>query len=265
MAASARLVVITGANRGFGRCVALAAASRWPGADLLLTHRAPAAQQMRSVVDELSALGQGGRGKVVLAELDLSGDPGSLHDSARRAFTEHASGSGPAYLINNAGTLGPMTRCDQLAPSDVVAHVAANVTAPLLLTQAFLSIFGKRAVLVNVSSLLAVQPMAGFTLYAQAKAARDMALACAAKEGVRGLNYAPGPMNTEMAGQIRAEHYDDGTRASFTALRDEGKTVDPAASARVLVALLDEDTYESGAHVDFFDRAKHLRGPDPAA
>eukprot|EP00662_Eupelagonemidae_sp_cell21_P053127 gene53127-62313_t len=54
-------------------------------------------------------------------------------------------------------------------------------------------------------------------------------------------------MDTDMAALIRESHYDAGTREQFTALKAEGKC----------------DAFESGAHIDYYDRKDHLDDPDP--
>eukprot|EP01065_Artemidia_motanka_P040356 TRINITY_DN5037_c0_g1_i1.p1 TRINITY_DN5037_c0_g1~~TRINITY_DN5037_c0_g1_i1.p1 ORF type:complete len:283 (+),score=86.87 TRINITY_DN5037_c0_g1_i1:75-851(+) len=248
-----RIVFVTGANRGFGRCVAVAAAAKWPDATLVLAHRPASEAQAKSVAAEVSPAMS--TGSVSTAAIPDLANPADAQSAAADLFSRHRRDGCRAYFVSNAGSLGPLRPLPELTHAEVAEHCSSNIVAPLLLTQAFVAAFGKQAVLVNVSSLCAVKPFGGFTLYCQAKAARDMALRCAAEEGVRTLNYAPGPMDTDMAATIRGDHYDDGTRAMFTDLKEGGKCVDPAASARVLVALLDADKYESGLFTHYNDFA----------
>lgn len=64
--------------------------------------------------------------------------------------------------------------------------------------------------------------------------------------GLKVLNYAPGPMNTDMARDIRSdEQYEDDLRS--------GKLIDPQVSAAKCVGLALGAGYKSGAHIDFFD------------
>jgi len=93
------------------------------------------------------------------------------------------------------------------------------------------------------------------------KAARDMlhrsiALESEHREGnVKTLNYAPGPMETDMQTEIR-----NGMRAAeshlseaFTAMHEQGGLLDPGYSAKKLLRLLAEDDFVSGSHVDVYD------------
>lgn len=42
-------------------------------------------------------------------------------------------------------------------------------------------------------------------------------------------------------------------RQHFQSLQESGQLIDCAVSARKLLKLLEEDTFRSGAHVDFYD------------
>lgn len=70
---------------------------------------------------------------------------------------------------------------------------------------------------------------------------------------MRVLNYAPGPLNTDMQRRIRDEMPDVPLREVYMKMHNEGKLIDPAVSAKVLVGLLEKDEYENGAHVDIYD------------
>jgi sepiapterin reductase len=89
--------------------------------------------------------------------------------------------------------------------------------------------------------------------------ARDMYHACLAKEmegadanHIKILNYAPGPLETDMAEQIRAADDLDITLKPHY----QKKLIEADESANVLVRLILENTFTSGSHVDFFDVPK---------
>lgn len=116
--------------------------------------------------------------------------------------------------------------------------------------------------MVNVSSLAALQPFVTWSLYCAGKAARDMMHKVLAEEvkadppGGRTLsvlNYAPGPMDTDMNAVIRlAEEADVGTKEYFQKMKDDGALVNPDDSAMKLVRILEDKVY-AGDHVDFYD------------
>ena len=90
------------------------------------------------------------------------------------------------------------------------------------------------------------------TVHRAGKAARDKYHTLIASEEngkVKTLNYAPGPLETEMVEELRAaEHLDPTLKPNF-----HTKQLDPEASARKLIRLLLGDKFESGAHIDYYD------------
>ncbi|XP_025928490.1 sepiapterin reductase, partial [Apteryx rowi] len=164
-------------------------------------------------------------------------------------------------LINNAGSLGDVSKSfvDLSDPDEVNSYFAFNVTSALCLTSAALKAFGQRPgvgrTVVNVSSLCAVKPFKNWALYCGGKASRDMMFQVLALEepDVRVLNYAPGPLDTDMQLLARTKTGDAEMRQHFQSLQESGQLIDCAVSARKLLKLLEEDTFRSGAHVDFYD------------
>ena len=129
--------------------------------------------------------------------------------------------------------------------------------------------------IVNISSLVAIADFPTFGIYSAGKAARDKYHALIAKEEneersplpsredtsnptfargrIRTLNYAPGPLETDMVTEIR-----DNIAHLDASLQDHYRKpqLDPMVSARKLLRLLqqgDDDAFESGAHIDYYD------------
>lgn len=121
----------------------------------------------------------------------------------------------------------------------------------------------KRATIVNISSLAAVQVFSTWGMYCSGKAARDMFHKVLAEEvkktspagrTVSVLNYAPGPMDTDMNLAIReSPEADEECKAFFVNMRNTGGLVDVGVSADKLVRLVSSDRVFSGEHVDFYD------------
>lgn len=158
--------------------------------------------------------------------------------------------------------------------------VNVNVTSFVYLTALFLEAFGpqrsgdppsqdqeksllraRASVVVNVSSLAAVQPFESWGMYCAGKAARDMFAAVVAKEQQatgatqhKTLNYAPGPLDTDMQAELReSETLHPATKEWSLEMFKEGKLVRPEDSAAKCVRILEEDRFASGAHVDYYD------------
>ena len=115
--------------------------------------------------------------------------------------------------------------------------------------------------IIHVSSLCAIQAFPSWGTYCTGKAARDMfhqvvaaELTAEKIENIKTLNYAPGPLDTDMQKHIREEPRSDlATRQFFIDMKAEGKLIDPEVSADKLYTVLDLNTYGSGSHVDYYD------------
>ena len=139
-----------------------------------------------------------------------------------------------------------------------------------------------KAVVVNVSSLAAVQGFPTWSLYCAGKAAREIyhnvlaqeqsikfhaataaaagsasadAAALGSVKEVTVLNYAPGPQDTQMQIDVRAAEANDPSLGTiYTDLKKQNLLVDSAVSAGKLVKLLNTPgSFKSGAHVDYYD------------
>jgi sepiapterin reductase len=189
-------------------------------------------------------------------------------------------------FINNAGTLGPLGPCAGIMtdsstnnnsevprPTHSLASFRTamdlNVTSALWMSHALVHyamhtltqhphdtdalVSVPPIVLIQISSLAAVQPMPTMAVYSAGKAARDAYTTAWSHESsphVRLLSYAPGPLETDMVDELRActDLVED--LQSFFAQTH----VRPLDSARVLVDLIvTPDAFTNGAHVDYYD------------
>jgi sepiapterin reductase len=173
-----------------------------------------------------------------------------------------------ALLINNAGSLGELTPVDSISSlATLQSAIDFNVTSAMWLTSQFVKHFATAAsasgnepnVVINVSSLAAIKPFETWGIYCAGKAARDMftatlALEQSADNTWKTLNYSPGPLDTVMQEEIRnstgcnAQH-----RETFKSMHTQGQLVDPAVSAEKCIAIVLQNKYTSGSHVDYYD------------
>ncbi|XP_068922695.1 sepiapterin reductase-like [Petaurus breviceps papuanus] len=250
------LCILTGASRGFGRSLALQLAPRLvAGSVLMLSARDSGA--LRSLSDELGAAWP------KLQVLCVSADLGSEAGLQRLLVAlPRPPDLQRLLLINNAGTLGDVSKnvVDFADPAEVNDYWALNVTSTLCLTSGVLRAFhpnpGLKRTVVNISSLCAVKPFKSWSLYCAGKAARSMLFRVLAEEepSVRVLSYAPGPLDTDMHQEARQKTKDLEVRQAMNQLKERQSLVDCSVSAQKLLNLLVGDTFESGAHIDFFDK-----------
>lgn len=249
--------MLTGASRGFGRSLARLLAPRLgPGSLLLLLARSEEAlaQLAAELRDSCPGL------RVECVAVDLGSEEGLRR--AVGAVRELLPGGPPdrLLLINNAGSLGDISKSflSLTDPNEINTYFAFNITSALCLTSSALQAFGTRPgcsrTVVNISSLCALQPFRSWALYCSGKAARDMMFRVLAAEepDVRVLNYAPGPLDTDMQLLARTKTGDAEMRQQFQSLHDSGQLIDCAVSAQKLLRLLEENTFTSGAHMDFY-------------
>ena len=249
-------IILTGASKGLGQ--ALAARLMGPGTRLTCLSR----EVSEAVVDQARRTGTDlAWHPIDLADLDrLQAELPAIFAADRLRSSEKI------WLINNAGVLPPVKPMGALDPEALRRNVAVNLTAPIILANAFLAatreLDAARAV-VNISSGAAKHPLEGWSAYCATKAGLHMATRAMALEQagqarpVRVLSFAPGVLDTGMQAAIRAtpaEDFPDLER--FIALKREGKLATAEAVADALVRLLDEDSFENGALVDVRDIAK---------
>ncbi|XP_071982495.1 sepiapterin reductase [Engystomops pustulosus] len=258
MALGRAVCVVTGGSRGFGLSVCRELVSRVsPGSKLLLVSRSE--EKLRQEAEELRGRCPGVT--VHWLPADLSNEDG-VRRTVRAA--EEMSGRDRAQtllIINNAGSLGDISKkfVEMTDVDEVSGYLSLNVSCTLCLTSSLLRVFpgrpGLQRLVVNVSSLAALQPFRSWSLYCAGKAARDMMFrVLAAEEGdVRVLNYAPGPLDTDMQLQARTQTADPEVREQLLHMKNSGKLVDPGASARKMLDLLQSGAYQSGDHVDYYD------------
>jgi len=189
--------------------------------------------------------------------------PGSLDDTSTLEALECKMSSlsiefpfDQVLVVNNAGSLGDASRLtDDYSSRDfeeLQNYYAVNVTSFICLTASFLKIFKsiESKIIVNISSLVAVSPIKGMSVYGTGKAARDAFIRSIVLEDetVTALNYAPGPLETDMAQQLRDNSH---VKEFFS---DPKNVLKPEDTVKKLVKLISTDgSFVNGSHVDYFD------------
>lgn len=215
--------IVTGHSRGLGEGIARALLAQ--GADVLgIARRGGALAGVREVA------------------LDLADQ-----DALRRwldggELAAFLAGAERALLINNAGIVHPVGPAGRQGAARLAQAVAVNVTAALVLTDAFVAATAgcpDRRVL-HISSGAGRAPYSGWSTYCATKAALDMHARAVALDAVPGLaiaSIAPGVIDTAMQADIRQATPDDFPALQrFLALKRDGALDDPAAAGSRLVA-----------------------------
>ncbi|WP_103257430.1 SDR family NAD(P)-dependent oxidoreductase [Tabrizicola aquatica] len=113
-------------------------------------------------------------------------------------------------LINNAGIIGPIGRILDIQVEDWARNIDTNLTAAFHATQLALRHMVQRGggTIVNLSSGAAHRPQEGWSAYCAGKAGLAMLTRSVHMEygdhGIRIFGFAPGVVDTDMQGTIRA-------------------------------------------------------------
>lgn len=191
-----RYAVVTGVSKGLGESIAANLLAR--GFQVIGLGRSAAARlesdSFRLVVADLADV-------VVLGTI-----VDALFDelAARRVSS--------IAVINNAAIAGPAGTIGQLEVGEVVASLAVNLAAPMIVANSFVRAFRLVAAdrrLINVSSGAAAQPIPGGGTYNVAKAGLEMLTSAIAAEqpasGLVAVTIRPGIIDTPMQAFMRSQ------------------------------------------------------------
>jgi len=245
-----RSILLTGAGSGIGRSLALQLASHAPRLTLV-GRRAEPLQEVADLVRE-----RGGQAHVVPADLTAPSVVAAAQDRFGRLDV----------LVNNAGNVRA-GRLEAIDEAEVVAQVALNLTAPILLTRAALPALRASGdgLVVSISSGIALIGMPFYATYAATKAGiahfgealrRELF-----GEGVHVLNVFPGAPSTPMMASSKAgaehgfdyESPDDVAAAPVAGMTDGNLTVVRGGETRT--SMIDHNRNDPAA-VDQEERAR---------
>lgn len=187
-----RKALITGADSGIGRAVAIAYARE--GADVVLNYLPSEQQDADEVIKQIEAAGQ----KAVACPGDIS-DEAFCKKLVDTAVSELGSID---ILVNNAAKQIYIDDIQKLSSEQFQQTFTVNVFAMFWITKAILPHMPKGASIINTTSIQAYQPSDGLLDYASTKAAianftHGLAQQLATK-GIRVNGVAPGPIWTPL-------------------------------------------------------------------
>ncbi|WP_159585720.1 SDR family NAD(P)-dependent oxidoreductase [Chelativorans xinjiangense] len=236
-----RRALVTGANTGIGRALALGLASH--GADLVLHHLGDA-DGAAEVRREIAAMGR----DAAVMEADFA-EAGAAGDLADKAVARH----GPLDILIANAAIEQRRPWEDVTPAHVEAHVTANFASLLALTRRLVPAMAERGWgrVVAIGSVLATRPRAETVVYAALKAAQLTAIRAIGREvahrGVTMNVISPGAIETERT----AERYaDPAFRQAVTAKIPVGRTGRPEDCVGPVIMLCsDAGGYITGADI----------------
>jgi NAD(P)-dependent dehydrogenase (short-subunit alcohol dehydrogenase family) len=190
MTLSGKTALVTGGNRGIGLATVRALAKA--GATVHFTARSAA--------------------NIAAAQRELGDIPatGHLANMADRAAMATLLDQPFDILVNNAAVIAPIGRILDISAEDWATSIDINLTSVFHATQRALAHMVARGggTIVNISSGAAHRPQEGWSAYCAGKAGLAMLTRSVHLEygdqGIRIFGFAPGVVDTDMQGAIRA-------------------------------------------------------------
>ncbi|TRY66270.1 hypothetical protein DNTS_026227 [Danionella cerebrum] len=221
------LVIITGASRGFGRSLAISVAPLLSAGSVMVL-AARSGDRLEELQRELNVTGKTNL-TVRCAAVDLGCKAG-----VERVVAETRS-SDPEIdrlmLFHNAGDVSRYCR-DFTDLDELNSYMSLNVSSALCLTAGVLQAVpgrtGLKRIIVNISSLCAVRPFPTWVQYCR-------------------------PLDTDMQLEARSNSADDNIRNTCSLLHANGQLLTCEQSISKLLAVLLDDKYTSGDHLDYYD------------
>jgi 3-oxoacyl-[acyl-carrier protein] reductase len=193
-ATNSPVCVLTGGTSGIG----LAAAKKFAHHDWRVVTCGRDLSRLEKAGREISAAGK--NADVLTVELDLARprDAGKLVDRAVERF-------GRIDVLVLCAAVAPLKSLDDMTAQEFETAIDVNIRSQFYLTQAAWQAFvrqGRGGAIVNLSSLAAVDPFPGFSVYGACKAWGDLFCVALAHEGkphgIRVHSIRPGAVETPM-------------------------------------------------------------------
>lgn len=197
--------ILTGGSRGIGATIAIECSKRLKkGSRVLLTARS--ADGLEETKKQINVANPDI--EVINCVIDLTSPS---VDELKKLLTNALPSGGvatyeQAVIVHNVGSTGDVTKRARecLNVSEWQENFNANVFSVILLNNVFLELFkATKKYVINITSKAGIEPFEGFAFYCPNKAAREMYFRVLAAEETEDkslsiLNYAPGPVDTDM-------------------------------------------------------------------
>lgn len=250
-------LVLTGGSRGIGATIAIETGKKLAkGSVILLTARSSAGLE----ATKAKILASNPDVSVLIHTIDLS----HLNETQVRTLLKDSLPAHfeQAVIFHNVGSTGDVSKQarDANNVTEWRENFDVNVFSVVLLNNVFLELTksASKKYVINITSKAAIVPMESFAFYCPNKAAREMFFRVLAEEekddeSLVILNYAPGPVDTDMLANVATETLSAGFRDFIADGKKTGAVLTTEQTTAKLIEILEKGEYKNGDHVDYFD------------
>ncbi|XP_029157421.1 sepiapterin reductase [Nylanderia fulva] len=248
-------LVLTGASRGIGRQIAITFGSLLQeGSHMVLLARNLSGLQetAKNIPSKVTVhtvsidLGEGTKSDFERTILEC------LKETTRDAFDR-------VVVVHNVGTIGDVSKFlnEMLDVDEWKQFYTLNFFLPAVLNAVIMNLFDNstKKLVINITSLYAIQANAACGSYCSVKAAREMYFKVFALENpdVNVLSYSPGPVKTDMFHYVVEAIANPDTKKTLKHLHETNTVLTTEQTVNRLVEVLKKHKYKAGDHVDYFD------------
>ncbi len=226
-----KVAVVTGASKGIGAAIAKQLAA--DGASVVVNY-ASSKSGADKVVGEITA--QGGKATAVQGDMAKKSDIDRLFAETKKTY------GNLDVLVNNAG-IYEFLPLEQITEEHFHKQFNLNVLGLILATQEAAKHFNSSGTVINVSSVVGINPLPGAAVYSATKAAVDAVTKSLSKElgpkKIRVNSINPGMIETE---GVHTSGLLDGFKAQVEAQTPLGRIGQPQDIATVASFLASTDS-----------------------
>lgn len=245
--------VVTGASKGIGQAMAIECAKKFQP-DSVVVLLARSTNGLAKTKEQI--LLSNPNIKVFTYSIDLT-------DASAEEYTkllENSKGNSDnfelAFIIHNVGSIGDVKKAAKQFNNQLEwnQYFGLNVFSVATLNSVFLNLHANtKRLIVNITSLCAVQTYKSFTQYCTGKAAREMYFKMIAREelDVTVLNYSPGVVDTDMTVIVQDESADPNIRSYYAGMRNDKTMVTPVGTSLKMIEIIEKGDYKSGDKYDY--------------
>ncbi|KAJ4444609.1 hypothetical protein ANN_06405 [Periplaneta americana] len=254
--------LITGASKGIGRKFAIEFSGKFASKSLVVlmarseTGLLETKNQIASVNPDID---------VIICPVDLSKpNPEEYYSMIQNSLKKigcTATDFDLGLLVHNAGSVGDVSEVtsEMSDPKKWQEYYSLNLFSVVCLNSQFLKIFpegsAKQRTIINITSLCAITPFKSMGYYCSGKAAREMFFKTLAEENpaLNVLNYAPGPIDTDMVSEVISRTSDIDVKKMFVEYKETKKLLTVDDTTKRIIEILEKGNFQSGQHVDYYD------------